>query len=113
MDSRASQLKQENLVPVDEIEKRCMGQIRKMTLGGGETTPHLPLRCGGNEAVQARPAGCTKSVKTVNRHYGPSESYGLFLVACVGVGPLVPIQNVTAGVETYHNTLRTLLKGER
>ena len=47
MDSRASQLKQENFVPVDEIEKRCMGQIRKMTLGG--VRPHLIYRCVAEE----------------------------------------------------------------
>ena len=47
MDSRASQLEQENLVPVDEIEKRCMGQIRKMTLGG--VRPHLIYRCVAEE----------------------------------------------------------------
>ena len=32
---------------MDEIEKRCMGQIRKMTLGG--VKPHLIIRCVAEE----------------------------------------------------------------
>ena len=45
---------------MDEIEKRCMGQIRKMTLGG--VKPHLMYRCvaEGIKRYKLGPQGARK-----------------------------------------------------
>eukprot|EP00904_Undaria_pinnatifida_P011900 jgi/Undpi1/7840/HiC_scaffold_23.g10312.m1 len=90
MDSRASQLEQENLVPVDEIEKRCMGQIRKMTLGG--VRPHLIYRCVAEEMKPYKlgPQGARKvrnlSAKVLRGRWASGED-ALNLVAELERGP--------------------------
>lgn len=69
MDARAKQNKEENLIPLDELERRFMDKISQMTLGSAP--PYVMYRCI-NEEIRPQKLG-PRGVRKVRMERGRQQ----------------------------------------